>query len=316
MRESCKITKFTQLFKKVNKKWKVNMILSMTGYAQLKASLLPGDVEAEVKSVNSRYLELNIRLPKILSNYEYSIREKIKENVTRGKLYINVNLVRLNPEFMDVSLNEDLMKSYYKLIKTIQTSLQLPDQIKLDHILVFRDIFDSKDQDKGNEKVENELIQFIGQLMEKHRESRRIEGENLQKDIFKRLMLVQEKLKSIKPLAQKNPEIEFKKQQERLFNLLNTKNFDENRLLQELAILADKVDVTEEIVRLESHIQLFENILKEEKPVGKKLNFLLQEFHRELNTMGVKTTLPEISHTVVEMKEEVEKIREQVQNIE
>ncbi len=292
------------------------MILSMTGYARHQATLKPGELEAEAKSVNSRYLEISIRLPKLLSSYEYSLREQVKQYITRGKLLIQVNLVRLNPEFSAVSLNEDILDAYFSLLQRMKDKLRLKGDIGIEHLLQFREIFDSNESSAVDEEVENELKHFVGELMQKHRKSRQIEGENLMQDIQARLQVIKNGLARIKPLAQQNPQMEFDKQKKRLMNLLKGHELDENRLLQELAILADKVDVTEEIVRLESHIQLFEQTLQIKEPTGKKLNFILQEFHRELNTMGVKTTLLDISKEVVHMKEEVEKIREQIQNIE
>jgi uncharacterized protein (TIGR00255 family) len=288
----------------------------MTGYARHQATLKPGELEAEAKSVNSRYLEISIRLPKLLSSYEYSLREQVKQYITRGKLLIQVNLVRLNPEFSAVSLNEDILDAYFSLLQRMKDKLRLKGDIGIEHLLQFREIFDSNESSAVDEEVENELKHFVGELMQKHRKSRQIEGENLMQDIQARLQVIKNGLARIKPLAQQNPQMEFDKQKKRLMNLLKGHELDENRLLQELAILADKVDVTEEIVRLESHIQLFEQTLQIKEPTGKKLNFILQEFHRELNTMGVKTTLLDISKEVVHMKEEVEKIREQIQNIE
>jgi uncharacterized protein (TIGR00255 family) len=288
----------------------------MTGYARHQATLKPGELEAEAKSVNSRYLEISIRLPKLLSSYEYSLREQVKQYITRGKLLIQVNLVRLNPEFSAVSLNEDILDAYFSLLQRMKDKLRLKGDIGIEHLLQFREIFDSNESSAVDEEVENELKHFVGELMQKHRKSRQIEGGNLMQDIQARLQVIKNGLARIKPLAQQNPQMEFDKQKKRLMNLLKGHELDENRLLQELAILADKVDVTEEIVRLESHIQLFEQTLQIKEPTGKKLNFILQEFHRELNTMGVKTTLLDISKEVVHMKEEVEKIREQIQNIE
>ncbi|GAB4189607.1 MAG: YicC family protein [Calditrichia bacterium] len=292
------------------------MIKSMTGYAQSRATLSFGEIEGEIKSVNSRYLEINVRLPRLISNLEFKIRDFIKQNLTRGKVSLSFSLLKVNPSVIETSINDDILNNYYHLLQKINSELGLNDTISLNHLLAFKEIFESNENSKVDEAIEQEMIQFVEGLLAQFNQSRQEEGTNLKKDIQNRIQNISENLKKIKAMAVDNPKIEFEKQKERLYSLMDAGKFDEDRLLQELAILADKVDITEEVVRLESHIQLFLKTLDQSKPAGKKLNFLLQEFHRELNTMGVKTTITEISHTVVHLKEEVEKIREQIQNIE
>lgn len=292
------------------------MILSMTGYAQLKQQTVAGEIDGEVKSVNSRYLEISFKLPRIFSSYEYALRDLVKNYISRGKVMIAINLTSISPDFSAVDLNMELLKAYHMQLNRIKEEFRLEEPVTLTHLLQFRDIFENNINEGNDETLLHELKNFLKVLMDKHRDARFTEGQELERDIRMRLEMIGKWLEEIKPMARENPRLEFERQKQRLFQLLEGNEIDENRLIQELAIISDKVDITEEIVRLESHLNEFKKIMESTEPVGKKLNFLLQEIHRELNTMGVKTTLVDISYRVVRMKEEAEKIREQIQNIE
>lgn len=289
---------------------------SMTGFSLTKGNTPLGEVEVELKTVNSKNLDINCRLPRILAAYEMITRDWIQENVQRGKVSCFVNMTKFNPDFAGEKVNPDLALHYFNLLNDLNKAVNINTAINTDHLLQFNDIFYKEEDKEVNDEIKSSLNTIFQEGLVKLNKSRKIEGEKLKNDFKQRIKKLSDLIKEIEPLAAENPKIVFEKQQERIKEKLKNIEIDENRIAQELVIWADKVDITEEIVRFKSHLKLLAETIDIKIPVGKKLNFILQELHRELNTMTVKTTIVEISHKVVVMKEEVEKIREQVQNIE
>ncbi len=292
------------------------MLKSMTGFANISTTTLLGEMEIEIKSLNSKNLDLSIRLPKVLSSLEMDIREWIKEKISRGKISCYITINKYNIEELGEKLNHEMVKYYRDLLIELKDMTGITSEISLDNIMKFGDIFYTKDSGELSNEVKNEIKELFVKVLEKLNDSRIKEGMKLKKDFSDRIELLSELMGEIEKPALENPLIVFEKQKERIKKLLGSNEIDENRMAQELAIISDRVDTSEEIVRFKSHLKLFSDTLEKDVPVGKKLNFILQEMHRELNTFGVKTSLIEVSHTVVRMKEEVEKLREQIQNIE
>ena len=208
------------------------------------------------------------------------------------------------------------MAQYKALLNQIRKIAKIDEEVKLEHLLAFKDIISFEEDTTIDRNFEKSILELVQNTLSGLNQMRNIEGENLNKDIKSRLVSIQKNLQKIKPISKKNAKIEFDKLYKRLLSLIDEQKIDRNRLENELAIISDRVDIAEEIIRLQSHIDLFKQNLKAGSPIGKKLNFLLQEMHREANTISSKSTLLEISHNIVTIKEDVERIREQIQNIE
>jgi len=289
---------------------------SMTGYGTAKSILPVGEVEIELKTLNSKNLDVNLRLPQQLSAFEMPIREWIRSAVSRGKVNCTININRINPDQGGGKVDENMIRHYHSVLTTIKNVIGSTESLKIDHFFNFKDIFYQENHIEEDETLTQQFEKLFKEGITALNLSRENEGENLKKDCLNRIGMVRKTLTEIEPMVLQNPQLEFNRQKERIKNLLDGGTIDDNRMTQELAILADRVDVTEEVIRFKSHLDLFVQTANKNEPVGKKINFILQEMHRELNTMGVKTSIVEISHKVVSMKEEVEKLREQIQNIE
>jgi uncharacterized protein (TIGR00255 family) len=292
------------------------MILSMTGYG--KGSVTKGNwqADAEVKSINSRYLDVYLKYPPILANKEYELREFIKSRVKRGKLSVSIQIKRNGYEDEAVSLDESRLKNYIALIKKVKKAAKISDKLKLEHLLMSRDIFSTSMEEIGEKEfvtVKNALSLSIDSLIQ----MKKNEGTELEKDLKKRVKSIEKKLDQIEKEAGPSVGEHFIKFKEKVKNLIDeNQNINNERLETELAIMAERADITEECVRLKSHIKFFTDSLNKEEDPGRKLNFLCQEMNREANTISSKTLSISITHHSVFIKEEIERIREQIQNIE
>lgn len=291
------------------------MISSMTGYG--KGMVQEGDlsVEVELKSLNNRYLDLSLRLPRFLSANELEIREKVKNKIKRGKVYLSITVRRgdLEEKFSDV--DPDAVKYAVKILKDIRKSAGLKDKLKLTDVLQFQNMFFKEDDKQAGEEMP--LVEkAIDSAVEAMNNMREAEGKEMEKDIRKRLALIETALVKIENQKEEDLKIYFEKLKERAAQLVVDLKDNEQRLMMELALLAERYDVTEECVRLRSHIKMFADTLNNSEDIGRKLNFILQEMNREANTINSKSVSSEISHAGISIKEEIEKIREQIQNIE
>jgi len=292
------------------------MILSMTGYGKGTASNGKWQADVEIKSINSRYLEVFLKYPPLLANKEYELRELIKSKIRRGKLNISIQIKKNGFEDEAVSLDESRLKNYLALIKKIKKSAKITDKIKLDHILMSRDIFSASVEEISEsdfEVIKKSVLLSLDSLMQ----MKKNEGNELEKDLKKRIKSIEKYLDLIEKDAQPSVGEHFAKYKEKVKNLLeDNAGINNDRLETELAMMAERADITEECVRLRSHIKfLLSSVDKEEDP-GRKLNFLCQEMNREANTISAKTLSTAITHNSVHIKEEIERIREQIQNIE
>ncbi len=294
------------------------MILSMTGYGKGSASNKKWQAEVEVKSINSRYLEVSLKYPSVLATKEYEIREFIKSKIKRGKLNLSIQVKRNGNEDSEVVLDEARLKNYVNLIKKVKKSAKISDKIKLEHILSSRDIFAS-----STEEIEEDEFSIIKDAITDSLDSllkmKKNEGLELEKDLKKRIKLIEKKLDEIEKEAQSSVSEHFTKYKEKVKKLLEdnqNQNVNNERLETELAMMAERADITEECVRLRSHIKFFMDSLNKEEDPGRKLNFLCQEMNREANTISSKTLSTAITHNTVYIREEIERIREQIQNIE
>ena len=291
------------------------MIQSMTGFGKSQARVRECTASVEIRSVNSRYLEMNVKLPQSLSSHEMEVREMIRQKVGRGKLSITVS-TDSGPTDEELSVDAESVKQVIGLLKTLKKSAKITAPIRLEHLLSFRDLFKSaspENQD-GDEWEATEAA--VEAALQQLRQARTAEGQSLKRDLETRLSKLGSALTEIESLSRSRTEDEKSKLRQKVSEVLNGKEVDPSRLELEIVLLADRLDITEEVVRFRTHNQLFTKLLEDEESNGRRLNFLLQEMNREANTMGSKAFDADMSHLVVEIKEELEKIREQVQNLE
>lgn len=291
------------------------MIYSMTGFGKSSSELGNWYIDVDVKSVNSRYLEVYLKLPSPLISREYELRDFIKTKIKRGKLSLFITMKRNGLNEDAVTLDEVKLQSYLSLIKQVKKAARLTEKIKLEHLLLSRDLFvtgavELTDEEFGlvKEIVSNALNGLLGMKSK--------EGVELLKDLKKRLKSIEKKLELIEKESSSSVNDSFLKYKEKVKALLEDSPNLNDRLELELAILAERSDITEECVRLKSHIKLFLDSLSKEDDPGRKLNFLCQEMNREANTISSKTLSTTITHNSVHIKEEIERMREQIQNIE
>ena len=293
------------------------MVASMTGFGRAEVNKDGITVSTEVRSVNSRYLDLTLRMPRNFSQREKDVKDIVRTFLNRGNLNITVKVEHDSNDVVPLKVNKAAAKSYYKLLNEIRKSVKLHEQVKLEHLLTFSDVLEPVDEEETDE-TEWELVQeSIRQALESLNAMRTQEGCELAADLEKRIRWMDETLNEIEKLSKELIPEERKKLHERIAELVEDKFvIDQNRLELEIALLVDKLDVTEECVRYRSHNKFFLEALNKSEAAGRKLNFLVQEMNREANTIGSKSSDATISHLIVGLKEELEKIREQLQNIE
>ncbi len=292
------------------------MVYSMTGYGKANEIINGKDITVEIKSVNHRYFEYSSRIPRIFFVLDDKVKKEVSKKVSRGKIEVSVSI--RNIESGDVTLSTDipLAKNYFEAINSIAKELSIKEVEDVMQIIRYEGVLTPVKNEEDTDKLWQDVLQVLNKALFNFLEMRRLEGEKLKEDIINRLEIIKNITKTIE---EKSPQrvIEYK---DKLFlklkAILEDKQIDESRILTEAAIFADKTAVDEEITRLNSHIMQYAEILKDEKPQGRKLDFLTQELNREANTIGSKSNDIEITRLVVDIKSEIEKIREQIQNIE
>ena len=290
------------------------MIHSMTGYGKGSAVKNNFSAEVEIKSVNSRFLELFLKLPPLLSDREYEMREILKSKIKRGKINVIVQL-KQNSNSDLAMVNEAKLKGYIALIEKIKKTAGIKEEIRLEHIINNREIISSSEISLSETEfslVKKAVKSAVDELLI----MRKNEGKELANDLTKRIKAIEKRVVLIEKEFKKNVNRHFNKLKDRLKTLIGEAELDEQRLNLELASIADKADITEECVRLKSHLKFFIESMNKQAEPGRKLNFLCQELNRETNTISSKSISTSLTHNAVLIKEEIEKIREQIQNIE
>jgi uncharacterized protein (TIGR00255 family) len=290
----------------------------MTGYGRAEAILDGQKYTVEIKSLNHRFLEISLRLPASLSALEMEIKKKIGEPLLRGKIDVSIRRdVQSSAENGQyLALNLPLAQNYFNLLMQLKQSLNLQDDIRLEMIAGQKDVFQMAELPQDDSVLWQGLAAVLEEALAGMMEMRRREGEVLSRDLSARLDLMTQLLSRIEAKA---PQVVLEYQKrltDRVRELTNGLVVDESRLSQEVAILAEKSDITEEIVRLRSHLGQFLEMLDSEEAIGRKVDFLIQEMSREVNTIGAKSSDADISKQVIEIKSELAKLREQVQNLE
>ena len=292
------------------------MLRSMTGFGAAESENESYKVHVEVKSVNQRFLDLAFHMPRLLNVWEDELRNRIKEKAARGKMDVYVTLVDKREMEACVRVNHGLAKGYHGALNEISDLLRLPRNGDVTAIAAYPDVLVMEER-TSLEGCEEVLFPALAQAMESLDAMRQREGMNIQKDFLQRLTELEVMVDRVSALAPEIVEAYRQRLQKMMAELLADKDFDETRIIQETAIYADKVNYTEEIVRLKSHFQQFRQMVAtEEGSVGRKLDFLIQEMNREANTIGSKANNAAAAQIVVDIKSEIEKLREQVQNIE
>lgn len=292
-------------------------IRSMTGYGKGEYNDGVKNIVAEVKTINNRYSDINIKTPRHLRFYEDNIRKIVKNSISRGRIDVYLNIEYISESDTVITPNINLALQYKNAIEEVKKSLDLNDDVRLDTIIKFQDVLVSKDNSEDEEKLAISVENAVKNAIDKLLLMREVEGEHLKNDILSGV----EKIKTLVIDIKNNSSTlvaEYKdKLENRIKELLGNKyDLDENRLYNEIAFYADKSDINEELIRLNSHIMQIESTLNEGGAIGKKLDFIIQEANREINTIGSKINNLDITKNVIEVKNILEKIREQIQNIE
>lgn len=291
------------------------MIESMTGYGISSLLMNRFTIEAEIKSINSRFLDISLRLPRSLNDKEIEIRNLIKQNINRGKVTLNIFLKKDGVENGIPSYDENTLKGIANLLRKIKADSDLKEEIQLADILSFYSVLFNDSSEYSDEEYEL-TKSVVLDAIKKLKIMRVEEGEQLISDLLNRVGKIENLVDEIVLLGRESVVSYFQKLKDRAKELVENLSDYNDRLAVELALLSEKYDITEETVRLKSHINQFKQTLKSDYEVGKKLNFVVQEMNREANTINNKSVSLEVSNRGLIIKEELEKIREQVQNIE
>lgn len=291
------------------------MLKSMTGFGSDVFSNDNFILETEIKSLNSRFLDLSIKLPKEIYKHEFAIRDLIKNKIGRGKVSLNINLTYNKLTNGNSPINSNALQNAVEILKQINRFTNSDSKIELNQILMLKDLFLNENQESNG--IDFEIIaNSINSAITKFVEMKNYEGLELKKDLDYRINNILEELIKIEGISKNSTKEYFEKFKERAKKLVDEFSDDKDRFLMELAILSEKHDITEECIRLRSHIKLFSETLENDEDAGRKLNFISQEMNREINTINSKSISSEIAHAGIVIKEELEKIREQIQNIE
>ena len=295
------------------------MFKSMTAFARARKTVAGKDITVEIKSVNNRYLDANVKISRLYSFLEDKIKQYVQSNgISRGKVEIYVNVDLLEQQGVEINLDTAYAQSYINALYKLRDTFGLHDDITVCKIASNREIFNVKKPEDDLEGDWNDIKEVLDIALGDFLERRKVEGENLLRNIREKIENIKGYLAQISDNSDKDTHEYASKLEERIKKFLgeNTIEIDEQRILTEVAIFADRIAIDEELVRLDSHFGAFEDIVVSNEPAGRKLDFLLQEMNRETNTIGSKASNSSTAHLVVNIKNELEKIREQIQNIE
>lgn len=292
------------------------MVRSMTGFGRAKKEIDSLDITVEIKSVNHRYFEFSARLPRSYNFLEEKLKSFLAQNISRGKVEISVMIEDNTNNSTVVEIDRDYANAYITALKQLSKEFKIKNDIGASSFVGNNDLFKIRRKVADDQTVQNAVLTVAKEALDNFIEMRSIEGERLLNDVKSRTAYILKKVEFIEERSPETVKLYKERIEQKIKELLNDTAPDEQRILTEVAIFADKVAVAEETVRLRSHIKQFEDLLSDTKPVGRKLDFIVQEMNRETNTIGSKAQDIEIAHTVVDIKSEIEKIREQIQNME
>lgn len=292
------------------------MIKSMTGYGRAGRSFEDREITVEIRSVNNRYLDCNVKLPRVFGYTEDRVKQIVKDNVSRGKVDMYITVQSTAGDEVSISLNRPVLEGYIAAMKTIVADYSLDNDISVSKLSRMPDVFIVEKPDIDEEARAAEIYATVRDALEQYNKMRATEGAALKQDLLNRRMSI---LSMVEKVEERSPVTvaEYRQRlQDKMREVLEDTNIDEGRILTEAALFADKIAVDEETVRLRSHLDQLKEMLETGGPIGRKLDFLLQEMNRETNTIGSKCNDLMQTRVVVDIKAELEKIREQTQNIE
>ena len=291
------------------------MIQSMTGFGRATYEVDGRTYTVEIKSVNHKYNDINIRLPRFLNSIEDELRKQIQANISRGKIDVFINFDNYSDKGYNIKINRNLAKEYLTELKSLADETGVPFELSVIDVSKLPDIL-KMEEDGDEELIAKELKVALSEALKNFVDMRTKEGEKLAEDMKKRVDWIEVKVGEIAKFSSTLVEEYIEKLETRVKELMKTDVVDETRLAQEIVIYSDKCSIEEELTRLKSHISQFNELLKGSSPIGKKFDFLVQEMNREVNTIGSKANCLEITNRVIDIKTEIENIREQIQNIE
>lgn len=292
------------------------MVKSMTGYGRARETLNKRDITVEVRSVNNRYLDCAVKMPRAYIFAEDAIKARVQKAVSRGKVDVFVTIDTSAADVTVVAVNEPLARGYYEALMQLKTTFSMDGDVSPVALAKFPDVLTVTKADEDVETVSADICQVLDKALAAYNEMRAVEGRKLAEDISGRVNTIEAVVGEVEERSPQTVAAYRERLEGKMREVLQSTTIDEGRILTEAAIFADKIAVDEETVRLRSHIAQLRDMLCSEQPIGRKLDFLIQEVNRECNTIGSKCNDLTITQNVVNMKAEVEKIREQVQNIE
>lgn len=291
------------------------MVNSMTGYGKSTLSINSREYQVEIKTVNHKYLDTSIRMPRCLSSLEEDVRKEIASNLKRGKVEVSINFENHGKNINNIVINTELAKDYIRSLKKLADEEGLEANIEVTEITKLPDVLTIK-EDLDNDEIKKELLQVVQDAVNQLIEMRKKEGQKISVAILEKIDKINSKILDISSLSIGLIDEYIVKLEKRIKELLKTDDIDKSRLMQEVVIFADKCSVEEEVTRLKSHIEQLKELVNSDGATGKKMDFLIQEMNREINTIGSKANNLDITNNVVEVKTIIEDIREQIQNIE
>ena len=291
------------------------MVKSMTGYGKSNLSINSREYQVEIKTVNHKYIDTNIKIPRVISYLEEDIRKLIVSKIKRGKIDISIIFENYNEKENNIQINTQLAKTYIENLNKLAEEEKISANIEVTEITKLPDVLTIKSNLDENQ-IKIELLQVVDDAINKLVDMRKKEGEKVSQDILSKISLIENKKEEIFKLSTGLIDEYVVKLEARIKEILKTDDLDKSRLMQEVVIYADKCSVEEEITRLTSHIEQLRTLIKADEPSGKKMDFIIQEMNRETNTIGSKANNLEIINNVVDIKTILEDIREQIQNIE
>ncbi len=292
------------------------MIRSMTGYGIGQKVISLGKVTAEARSNNHRYLDINLRLPKKLSPFEIRIKEMVKAHFSRGRFDISIEMDSGGKDQFKLEPNIEAAQMYVDALESLKAKLNITGEVTLDLVSRAKDVITAKEMEEDVAPFWEEISGVLLSCLEALETMREREGRNLVLDLKGRLKRIARHIGEVRGRSSSVVEAYRKRLSERLAEMTGGMEIDRSRLHQEVAYFADRSDITEEVVRIDSHLRQFGQMLESDEPTGRKMDFLVQEIHREVNTISAKANDVVISQRVVEIKAELERMREQIQNIE
>lgn len=292
------------------------MLRSMTGYGRSQKIINGRDISVEIRSVNHRYYEYSSRIPRTYSYIDEKLKALLKSSVSRGKVEVSVTINNIEGKDSQIAVNKGIAEGYVTALRSISDELGLVDDLTLSKLIRIPDIFNIQKTPDDEEQIWADVSEVTAEALERFVAMRETEGERLKNDILEKADFIIERVGMVEEQSPLTVEAYRNKLYKKLSEILADKNIDEQRIITEAAIFSEKIAVDEETVRLRSHISQLRDILESDEAVGRKLDFIVQEINREVNTIGSKAQDLNITRIVVDMKSEIEKIREQIQNVE